>query len=59
MSVMLCEKCECIVNTDNDPDSLYVIGFSDKCVCEWCRDEHGYVTEFDEDEHCPPSAPSA
>lgn len=48
MSVCLCELCERMVDTDYDPDSLYVVKYPDKCVCEWCRDQEDLKTEFDE-----------
>jgi hypothetical protein len=44
---MLCNKCSTVVDTDDDGDSLYVIGYDDKCVCEECREEHDLKTEFD------------
>lgn len=36
MSCMRCDKCSGIVDTDFDPDSLYVSGRD--CLCKWCRD---------------------
>lgn len=47
MSLMLCHLCERLVDTDDDPDSLYVLGYDDKCVCDGCRDAHELLTEFD------------
>lgn len=48
MSAMLCKFCGRLVDTDDDPDSLYVVGHPDNCVCEWCRDDRQLATEFDE-----------
>lgn len=48
MSVCICEYCSRLVDTDFDPDSLYVIGHDDKCVCESCRERKDLKTEFDE-----------
>lgn len=36
MSIMACSKCQCYVDTDDDPDSLYIVGHT--CVCQDCRD---------------------
>ena len=47
MSAMLCKFCDALVDTDDDPDSLYVIGHDGKCVCKWCRDERELPTELD------------
>lgn len=47
MSCMRCCKCERIVDTDEDLDSLYVIEAKDDCVCQWCRDELNLKTEFE------------
>lgn len=48
MSVMLCKFCKSAVDTDDDPDSLYVIGHNDgDCVCVWCREDRKLPTEFD------------
>jgi hypothetical protein len=35
MSCMLCNRCERLVDTDEDLDSLYVT--DGQCVCEHCR----------------------
>lgn len=43
MSMMRCEGCDFFVDTDDDPESLYVI--EDLCICERCREE----LEEDED----------
>lgn len=48
MSLMLCKFCEEAVDTDDDPDSLYVIGHDGACVCRPCRDDRKLPTEFDE-----------
>lgn len=50
MSAMCCHFCGRIVDTDDDPDSLYVLGYDDRCVCEACRDERELRTELDEEE---------
>lgn len=48
MSMMKCEICHALVDTDSDPDSLYVPGR--ECVCEECRDSGEYVDNPDGDE---------
>lgn len=48
MSLMLCTFCKSPVDTDADPDSLYVKAAPDRCVCKWCRDDRELATEFDE-----------
>lgn len=48
MSCMLCKLCERLVDTDDDPDSLYVIRYDGECVCKWCREDGRLKTEFDE-----------
>lgn len=45
---MLCKFCEALVDTDDDPDSLYVVGYAESCVCQACRDDRKLATEFDE-----------
>lgn len=35
MSMMICRDCGTAVDTDDDPDSLYVEDM--KCVCRRCR----------------------
>jgi len=47
MSAMLCAICESLVDCDDDPDSLYVLRYPDRCVCRFCRDEEDLRTEFD------------
>lgn len=47
MSAMLCKFCRNLVDTDDDPDSLYVVGHDD-CVCKWCREDRKLSTEFDQ-----------
>lgn len=39
MSIMLCRLCGHPVDTDEYPESLYVQGYKDKCVCEGCFTE--------------------
>lgn len=34
MSCMKCDRCERLVNTDEDPDSLYYKGH--ECLCKYC-----------------------
>lgn len=48
MSAMLCKFCRNLVDTDDDPDSLYVVDHADDCVCKWCREDRKLPTEFDE-----------
>ena len=38
MSVWICCECAHLVDTDSDPDSLYVVDYEDLCVCVSCRD---------------------
>lgn len=47
MSVMRCVLCEALVDTDDDPDSLYVLKHKDHCICRWCREANELETEFD------------
>lgn len=53
MSTMLCSVCDRLVDTDSDPDSLYVETIRSDCVCKACRDVLDLKTEFDEDERDP------
>lgn len=48
MSMMRCNDCERLVDTDDDPDSLYVVDHDDQCICEHCRDRLALKTKFDE-----------
>lgn len=48
MSLMLCTFCKEAVDTDDDPDSLYVKAVPGECVCKWCREDRKLPTEFDE-----------
>lgn len=48
MSAMLCDCCRGLVNTDADPDSLYVKGRT--CLCHGCRNELDEPSEFEEDQ---------
>jgi len=52
MSMAICCKCWGAVNTDDDPESAYVI--EDKYVCEHCRDldEQGEVKFANEPTNC-------
>jgi len=36
MSLMRCDGCGWITDTDDDPESLYVL--DGECLCENCRD---------------------
>lgn len=45
MSCMRCDKCSGIVDTDFDPDSLYVNGRD--CLCKWCRNSDNEPSEFE------------
>lgn len=38
MSMMLCANCQRLVNTDDDPESLYVVEM--KCICWGCRENY-------------------
>lgn len=53
MSMMKCDNCEVLIDTDSDPESLYVVDI--KCFCLDCRDskevesevrKHKYSGEF-------------
>lgn len=46
MSCMRCDCCSEIVDTDVDPDSLYVK--NRECLCKGCRDERNEPSEFEE-----------
>lgn len=45
MSMMRCDICRELCDTDCDPDSLYVI--DDECICWNCRDIYDLKTEFE------------
>lgn len=45
MSVMLCDVCGSLTDTDDDPDSLYVPHRN--CLCSGCRDELEEPSEFE------------
>ncbi len=47
MSCMLCDCCGNLVDTDADPDSLYVPQRA--CLCHGCRDELDEPSEFEAD----------
>ena len=47
MSCMFCVACGYLVDTDIDPDSLYVKGR--ECLCQFCRDSLNEPSEFDEE----------
>lgn len=48
MSGMLCKLCDAFVDTDEDPDSLYVPGHDDECICQWCRNsDEALLSEFE------------
>jgi len=49
MSMMLCDRCQLPVVTDDDPDSRYVPGHD--CLCEWCRDKTGKHANYDYNPH--------
>lgn len=53
MSAMCCLFCGYLVDTDFDPDSLYVRDHDGECVCEGCRYDRKLKTEFDEVDDCP------
>lgn len=36
MSMMRCDRCQKVIDTDDDPDSLYET--EDGCICERCRE---------------------
>ena len=37
MSIMRCDKCSNLVDTDEKPESLYIVGHD--CLCEWCLEK--------------------
>lgn len=45
MSAMLCDCCGNLVDTDADPDSLYVA--KRECLCVGCRNELDEPSEFE------------
>lgn len=51
MSYMKCHVCHDLIDTDSDPDSLYV--FPDECVCEACRETYHLKTEWEREEERP------
>jgi len=51
MSAMCCAICTNLVDTDFDPDSLYVPSRDGECICQGCRNEHNLPSEFEEEEH--------
>lgn len=46
MSMMRCDECERLVDTDDDPDSLYVK--KRECLCKGCRNDLNEPSEFEE-----------
>jgi hypothetical protein len=48
MSAMLCAICKALVDTDDDPDSLYVPQHPNEAVCSECRDERDLPSEFEQ-----------
>lgn len=34
MSAMICKRCERLVDTDEEPESLYYD--AGDCICKWC-----------------------
>lgn len=48
MSMLLCDGCKMPVDTDEDPDSLYI--GEDECVCKSCRKVFYFFTK-DGDQH--------
>jgi hypothetical protein len=50
MSMMACVLCYGYVDTDFDPDSLYVREQDGKCICGGCREREELSTIFDEEE---------
>lgn len=48
MSMMLCDHCKDLVDTDGDPDSLYVKDA--ECLCRLCREEQRRPSEFEASE---------
>lgn len=47
MSAMLCNVCGSLVDTDADPDSLYVKGR--ECLCQYCRSSLDEPSQFEAD----------
>ena len=48
MSMMLCKLCDRLVNTDDDPDSLYVPKHDGDCICRGCRNsDEELLSEFE------------
>lgn len=45
MSMMKCDECSRFVDTDSDPDSLYVP--EAECLCKGCRNQLGLPSEFE------------
>lgn len=52
MSAMLCDQCTGLVDTDRDPDSLYVQGR--ECLCKGCRNDGDEPSEFEEPRRAMP-----
>lgn len=48
MSMMICHLCGLPVDTDDDPDSLYVPKYEDKAICSGCRSSENLPSEFEE-----------
>ena len=49
MSCMRCIECGRIVDTDDDPDSLYIV--DGECFCEHCRGELDLEPRWESNPH--------
>ncbi len=50
MSAMLCDHCDALVDTDADPDSLYVKDRA--CLCKSCRNRLDEPSELEGGAEC-------
>ena len=48
MSMLRCDECERVVDSDDDPDGFYVPARPNQFICKHCRDNLNLPTEFEE-----------
>lgn len=48
MSMVLCEFCKELVDSDEFPDGFYTLKYPDDYVCDNCREKRDLKTEFDQ-----------
>jgi hypothetical protein len=48
MSMVMCERCDRMIDSDDDPDCF--VENPDAVLCEWCREEREAQQENSDDE---------